>query len=197
MKRSDLLALQRLLKHLTSAHVQLRMEQTASISPAARLALRSIEAAREIVRRALVGGPDIPASHSTDQGTGHRTDPDTDSRPRSSGSSRRDEGAGDASAGSMPVLHCNCRVAFFYADGSEVFELACTVTLDGDGIRVEYDDDAPVAWHGHGDGAGHFVLTCGERNVHATLHRAGNSDILEGFWNEDNSRGMWRIHLAR
>jgi hypothetical protein len=53
MDEVDLRRLQRLLKNASNAHIRLRLQQSASIDPAARLAYEAIEAARKIVDKRI------------------------------------------------------------------------------------------------------------------------------------------------
>ncbi|WP_233810284.1 hypothetical protein [Paraburkholderia sp. HP33-1] len=53
MNEADLNRMKRLLKNASNAQVRLRLQQTARIDPAARLAFESIEAARRIVDKEI------------------------------------------------------------------------------------------------------------------------------------------------
>jgi hypothetical protein len=66
MNDAELLRLESLLRNASNAHVRLRLQQTARIDPAARLAYESIEAARKIVNKNL--GIRKAASNSSDAG---------------------------------------------------------------------------------------------------------------------------------
>ena len=71
------------------------------------------------------------------------------------------------------------------------------VRLSDDFIEVCYDDeDGAVCYKGINHGTGHFELKAPERNGSATLHCFPNSHVLEGFWQEGQTKGMWRIWLA-
>jgi hypothetical protein len=59
------------------------------------------------------------------------------------------------------------------------------------------DHDGPAEYRGKDLGVGHFELHCADRQGHATLHRAPNSRILEGYWQEGGYRGFSRIELGR
>ena len=71
------------------------------------------------------------------------------------------------------------------------------VRLSGKTIEVSYDDDeGAVCYKGENNGDGHFDLTAPERKGRASLHCFPNSHYMEGYWQEGDTRGMWRIRLA-
>ncbi len=78
----------------------------------------------------------------------------------------------------------------------------CIVKITGEGenaeIHVEYeDDDEIVIYKGKSLGSGHFSLKTISKTVkgQATLHQIPGGKILEGYWQEDGYKGMWRIKL--
>ena len=70
------------------------------------------------------------------------------------------------------------------------------VRLSEESIEVAYDDEkGAVCYRGINTGDGHYQLTAVERNGRASLHRSPNQNVMEGYWHEGKSRGMWRITL--
>lgn len=74
----------------------------------------------------------------------------------------------------------------------------CEVRIMDDGeIVVSYETDSDfVLYKGEEQGAGHYLLECEEPQGRASLHRFPDSLILEGYWEEDGLKGMWRIELG-
>jgi hypothetical protein len=92
----------------------------------------------------------------------------------------------------------NCTVDIYYSDGRPAIinDTGYIVRLSDEILEVAYDDDeGPVCYTGKNTGDGHFKLTANERNGRASLHRFTDSQYLEGYWHEGDSRGMWRINL--
>jgi hypothetical protein len=95
----------------------------------------------------------------------------------------------------MPVWK-NCRAdILYYGDDAADMGEPCRVRTEEGWISVSYDDDGVVEYVGYEKGPGHYELKCGGRSGRATLHRFPNGKILEGFWDEEGQRGMWRIRL--
>jgi hypothetical protein len=85
----------------------------------------------------------------------------------------------------------------YYASGDEKIDLHCEVRIDGEKIVVSYDDDdGPSVYEGSQTAPGHFSLALPRKKGRATLHRAPDSDFLEGHWIEAGYQGMWRIQLS-
>jgi hypothetical protein len=92
----------------------------------------------------------------------------------------------------------------YYADGRaptlKERDAGIEVRIDENEIAVSYEDnDGIVIYHGNNDGSGHFTLEFNApgRNGRASLHRfLPDGNILEGYWIEDGSMGMWRIELG-
>lgn len=91
----------------------------------------------------------------------------------------------------------NCTAAIFYDDErAAINDRGYIVRLSDDNIEVAYDDDeGAVYYRGQNNGNGHFDLTAPERKGRASLHCFPNSHFMEGYWQEDKARGMWRIQL--
>lgn len=70
------------------------------------------------------------------------------------------------------------------------------VKLGEDSILIEYEDAELVQYQGKANGEGHFELYGIGFHGHASLHMFPGSSILEGFWEEEGYRGMWRIKLS-
>ncbi len=92
----------------------------------------------------------------------------------------------------------SCTADILYYDGRPTItkDEGYIVRLTDESIEVAYDDDeGAVCYRGKNTGDGHYQLTAAERNGRASLHRFPGSNFMEGYWNEDDSRGMWRIEL--
>lgn len=86
-----------------------------------------------------------------------------------------------------------------YFLGKEAAESsACEVRITEKGeIVVSYEtDDGYTIYKGQEQGKGHYLLESDEPFGRGSLHRFEGSQILEGYWEEDGSKGMWRIELA-
>lgn len=100
----------------------------------------------------------------------------------------------------MPIWR-NCNADIYYSDDeAELRDPGYEVRIDDGEIAVSYQgDDDWIVYAGSDMGGGHYVLTGtntkGREIGQAMLHRAPNSEILNGYWNEDNYVGMWRIRL--
>jgi hypothetical protein len=90
----------------------------------------------------------------------------------------------------------HCRADFLYYDDIAETGIECQVRTNRDEIVVSYNDDGPVVYKGIKKGKGHFELKAPKINGRASLHMFENSKFLEGFWDEDGYKGMWRIWLG-
>jgi len=74
----------------------------------------------------------------------------------------------------------------------------CDVRFDdAGGIVVNYQDwDGRTEYQGKDLGGGHFEVHCTNRPGHAMLHRARDSRVLIGYWQEGGDRGFSRIQLV-
>lgn len=96
----------------------------------------------------------------------------------------------------MPVWK-KCTMDVLYYDGEADIDCPCEVKIEKKEIVVSYiDDDIPTLYRGKEKTNGHYELESPKANGKASLHRFENGKILEGFWVEDNDRGMWRIKLS-
>ena len=92
----------------------------------------------------------------------------------------------------------NCTADVLYYDETPAYigDNGYIVRLLDDAIEIAYDDDeGAVCSRGKNSGDGHFDLAAPERNGKASLHFFPNSHFMEGYWQEGNARGMWRIYL--
>jgi hypothetical protein len=72
----------------------------------------------------------------------------------------------------------------------------CEVRISHGEIIVSYQgEDGPTVYRGIEEGAGHFRVVCGKNGGKGTLHRFNDDYVLEGWWVEGGSTGMWRVHL--
>ncbi len=86
-----------------------------------------------------------------------------------------------------------------YFLGKEAAESSvCEVRITEKGeIVVSYEtDDGYTVYKGQELGKGHYLLESDEPFGRGSLHRFEGSQILEGYWEEDGSKGMWRIELS-
>ena len=93
----------------------------------------------------------------------------------------------------------NCIVDTLYYDAepATVNDSGYIVHLSDESIEISYDDDeGAVCYRGKNNGDGHYDLFAPERKGHASLHCFPNSHFMEGYWQEGDERGMWRIRLA-
>lgn len=92
----------------------------------------------------------------------------------------------------------SCTADILYYDGRPVItkDEGYIVRITDETIEVAYDDEnGAVCYRGKNTGDGHYDLTAVERHGRASLHAFPNSLFLEGYWNEGETRGMWRIEL--
>lgn len=89
------------------------------------------------------------------------------------------------------------RMDSLYYDGEAEVARECEVKIDQESIVVSYKtEDGWVNYSGKNDGSGHFELRCDRYNGHASLHMFPGGKFLDGYWIEENERGMWRIVLG-
>jgi hypothetical protein len=87
----------------------------------------------------------------------------------------------------------NCPAQTYFPDETSTYE----VSIRGPEIVVSYKQEGRwMNYKGREVASGHYELACPENGGTATLHRSGDSEWLEGFWNEQGSEGMWRIQLS-
>lgn len=91
----------------------------------------------------------------------------------------------------------NSTMETFYGSDDGVGEADCEVRFQGGEIIISYaTDDGHDIYRGIEEGAGHYRLTRDGGGGKATLHRFAGDDVLDGYWIEDRSTGMWRITLG-
>lgn len=97
----------------------------------------------------------------------------------------------------MP-FYPNARITvLFYAAVEADVDVPVKVRVDNGQILVEYlQNGCFVQYTGQEVGAGHYKLTCRQLDGQASLHSFPSSSILEGYWKESGSKGMWRIVLG-
>ena len=85
----------------------------------------------------------------------------------------------------------------YYFDSAAAESASCEVRITGDQIVVSYEtDEGHTVYAGSEKAAGHYILESESPAGRATLHRLPDSLILEGYWEEGGSKGMWRIQLG-
>lgn len=87
------------------------------------------------------------------------------------------------------------KICYFSDEVSE--SLDCQVRIESDGeIAISYETDGQhIVYKGSAEGDGHYLLSCENVEGRATLHAFSGSKILEGYWEENGFKGMWRIEL--
>lgn len=97
------------------------------------------------------------------------------------------------------MSHYKNATSCIYFLGNEAAESSdCEVRITEKGeIVVSYEtDDGYTVYKGQEQGKGHYLLESDEPFGRGSLHRFEGSQILEGYWEEEGSKGMWRIELA-
>lgn len=97
----------------------------------------------------------------------------------------------------------NCSCDIYYPDRSAALnDTGYEVRIDGDELVVSYEsEDGWVNYAGKDLGGGHFEVRASTDsgsavNGRSVLHRSTpDASILEGYWEEEGCRGMWRIYL--
>ena len=85
----------------------------------------------------------------------------------------------------------------YYFDSAAAESASCEVRITDDQIVVSYEtDEGHTVYAGSENTAGHYILESESPAGRATLHRLPDSLILEGYWEEGGSKGMWRIQLG-
>lgn len=86
----------------------------------------------------------------------------------------------------------------YAADGSWTAD--CVVKLDGDQIRIEYNEEDSGgilrSYRGYVDEEGHYRLECPEVRGHGKLQKFFDDQILIGDWIEGQDEGLWKIIIA-
>ena len=95
----------------------------------------------------------------------------------------------------MPVYKNSELTIYSEEDGQVSF--SCQVRIDNGSIAISYTDEnkGMVVYEGNEQGSGHFKLRSKNVNGSGTLHQFDGDNILEGWWNEEGSEGMWRIQI--
>ena len=95
------------------------------------------------------------------------------------------------------MIWSNSKADIYYRDTEADLDEPCEVRVDGNSIVVSYEDDGGhTVYKGIENGIGHFELSAPTVKGRASLHMFKHNRILEGYWEEDGQRGMWRIKLA-
>lgn len=91
----------------------------------------------------------------------------------------------------------NCTVDIYYrADEPELNDPGYEVRITEDEMVISYEGEHGwVNYAGRNLGGGHYALAAPEVHGRAMLHRAPDSEILNGVWDEDGASGMWRVYL--
>lgn len=87
----------------------------------------------------------------------------------------------------------------YYFSQKAVERMPCEVRINDESgeIAISYEsDDGYTVYSGIESGDGRYMLECKEAQGKASLHRFPNGPILEGYWEENGLKGMWRIELG-
>ncbi|MBU0594257.1 MAG: hypothetical protein KKH74_11055 [Gammaproteobacteria bacterium] len=87
----------------------------------------------------------------------------------------------------------------YYSSQEAAERMPCEVRINEESgeIAISYEsEDGYTVYSGNESGDGHYVLECEEVQGRASLHRFPSSSILEGYWEENGLKGMWRIELG-
>ena len=96
----------------------------------------------------------------------------------------------------MPHFTCVLAVVTLDPDEADFHCDDCDLRLEGDRLELAYfDDEGPVVFAGVAVEPGVFELVCRSRPRTASLRRLGEESVLEGSWEEGDSRGSWRVLL--
>src|SRR5262245_55716036 len=94
------------------------------------------------------------------------------------------------------TLYRNSKVDVYYGDGEADFKQPYEVRIADGSIVLSYKvEGITVFYEGKEIGDGHFILKSTNVNGKGTLHKVPEDDVLEGWWFEDGSEGMWRVYL--
>lgn len=93
----------------------------------------------------------------------------------------------------MPIYK-KCPITYFYYSDDAGDDTECDVRIEGKRIVLDLPGDRLV-YSGTEIGSGHYKLECKTNGGRGTLHRIPDDDILEGYWYEDGTLGMWRLQL--
>lgn len=86
----------------------------------------------------------------------------------------------------------------FYENAREAVTEQCEVLIIGGVITVDARHfGGNWIYKGHEVGTGHFSLGSETHHGTGTLHHDDAEDVLEGWWDEEGLRGMWRITLGQ
>ena len=84
----------------------------------------------------------------------------------------------------------------YYDDEPAVEGWLCEVRLDDQEMVISYEEDGERRMYiGRAAEPGHYVVENEAVGGKGTFHRFNRSLKLEGSWIEDNTRGMWILHL--
>lgn len=91
----------------------------------------------------------------------------------------------------------NCTCDIYYRDeGAVLNDPGYEVRLDANELVISYEGERSwINYKGKDLGGGHYALTADKVDGRAMLHRAPDSEIIEGCWEENGCFGMWRFYL--
>lgn len=97
----------------------------------------------------------------------------------------------------MSLFQPNARMDTYRVNDATSLDDPCRLTIDGEWVTVECSYSGEIyEYKGQAKGQGHYELRGVGFEGRATLHCFEGSKVYEGFWIEEQRRGMWRIVLA-
>lgn len=97
----------------------------------------------------------------------------------------------------MGSFQPNARMDTYRIDAAASLDGLCLLIVDGEWITVKCDYSGEIwEYKGRAVGQGHYELRAVGFEGRATLHCFDGSKVFEGFWVEEQRRGMWRIVLS-
>ena len=96
------------------------------------------------------------------------------------------------------TIWMNCLCDIYYQDDAPALrDPGYQIRIDADELVISYEsEDGWVNYKGKDLGGGHYALVADTVEGRGMLHRAPESDILEGCWEENGAFGMWRLYLG-
>jgi len=97
------------------------------------------------------------------------------------------------------MLYNESRMKCFYEDGTCSDEIICMVSFEGDTLIVnaEIEEGDEKLFQGKEKGDGHYLLRLFGTEKTSTFHRFKNSKIMEGQFEGEIKKGMWKVILER
>lgn len=93
--------------------------------------------------------------------------------------------------------NATCWTYYFGQDAAEHMPCEVRISDENGEIVVSYEgEEGYTLYSGKENGVGHYELRSENPRGRASLHQFPDGRILEGFWEENGCKGMWRIELG-